>query len=136
MNKELIENLRSVKADMQKRLTALSEEAESTKLDIQGLDRMIARYEGSEQMPLGMESVADAMFDYDKMTLKEGVLHVLQRNAPRGLRARQIQNKLVAGGYYTTSENFNSAIFAMLSHLVKKGKVKSRCRFIYGKGHN
>jgi hypothetical protein len=120
MNDGIIRNLRSVKADLEKKLSGILAEADILKSDIEATDRMIARYEGQTALPLEPELSERAhATEYKNITLRKAILIVLEKHKPRSLSAPEISQQLLAGGFKTGAEDFKSAVWSVLSTLVK-----------------
>jgi hypothetical protein len=58
------------------------------------------------------------------MSLKTAVMTVLKTALPKPLRAAQIKEALVAGGFTTRSDNFTNMIFTTLSTLCSEDSVE------------
>ena len=116
MNEDIIKNLKKVRQDLQAQISALT-------ADLESVNRMLGRYEGQ------MSFEADyGILSTDKeetpTSLRFYVLKTLREKYPKSLRAGQIRKIVLQKGYISKAIKFEGAMFAMLSNLVKLGKIK------------
>lgn len=124
MTTETLKNLKAAKADLTGHLASLEKERESVRADIQALDRIIARYESGEQGLFGDESRSAIGKEFKGATMRKSVLTILKRAYPDSMKAREIAQAIINGGYETDKNaiDLSNAIFANLSYLTGKTK--------------
>ncbi|MCK5126941.1 MAG: hypothetical protein KAR42_11860 [candidate division Zixibacteria bacterium] len=116
MAKEVLGSLNSAKQDLTESLSELEREADIVRADIASLDRIIQRY----QNPTSPNGAGD----YSGKTLREAIGDILNKSYPKVMRVSAIKKKLLDGGYQTKSDNFESAIFGMISQMIKIGDIE------------
>lgn len=134
--KTTLEHLLSARKELVEKLSALRKELEIVKLDIDALDRIIQRYQGKGELSITFDFAVRGN-KYLGKTLRESINDVLKRSYPSSMKVATIQKQLLDGGYQTISKNFDSAIFGMISQMIKnnevekldKGLYKSKCEF-------
>jgi hypothetical protein len=123
MNKDILTNLHTVRSDLRQKLVALQEEMKTTKADIEAVDRMIERYQGQTSLSLIGQSKASGSNGDKPSTFGNMVVDVLRQHYPRSMREIEIRSMLIHSGYKPTAKNFSGALFAMLSNLLKQGRI-------------
>lgn len=110
---ELIYNLEKVKANLLEKRKAID-------TDIAAIDDLINKYRFD--MALEIETVENNAEPTSKK-LSTHVIEVLQLAYPKSLKAKQIIVEVVKRGYRSNAKNFEGAMFAMLSNLVKSKRI-------------
>jgi len=134
MCKETLQHLSSARKDLVDKLSALRKELDIVKMDIAALDRIIQRYQGGGAVSRTYDLPVRGS-KYLGKTLRDAIMDILIKAYPSSMKVATIQKLLLDGGYQTASKNFDSAIFGMLSQMIKDNEVKKTDIGLYKSKH-
>ena len=119
-------NLEKVKADLESRLLKHQETINTIRLDLEAIERMLARYSGQEEMALELEpiKVSGNPREFAGMTLKKAILKLINSNPQRVFDAPTIRDTILKGGFKQGKGNIRISITSWLFTMNKSGLVR------------
>lgn len=124
--KTIYEELKRIRNHLYTRKKSLQDELAIIEADLASIERALLAYSERESSSSSVGHVDSAPADgrFALMSFNKVVVAVLSEAYPEPLRAAQIAERAVAQGYRSGARNLQSATFAMLSILTKRGQIE------------
>ncbi len=117
------EHIKLIIKEIQDEILETEERLKVLNNDLNHMNSMALRHASQVSLNLDVDSVAHPRFRFKGVNLRNTILTILKDREGQKVKARQILKIALDGGYETSSNNFESAIYGMIGRLIKDKQI-------------
>ena len=118
-----IKHIQEIISDLHREIIETENRLKVLNNDLNCMNNMAKRYGTQENLNLNFVPTSLVQFRFKGVNLRDTILTILKEHEGQLVKAREILKMALEGGYETTSNNFESAIYGMIGRLVKGNQI-------------